>query len=40
VLDNPAFEKRLAAACESVEVSGDERKQVTLKQISAAEFKQ
>ena len=39
VLDNPMYEKRLAGLCEVVELSGDEKKQVLLRQLTTVDFK-
>jgi len=39
VLDNPKYENRLAGACQTVELSGDESKQVFLKQLTTVDFK-
>jgi hypothetical protein len=39
LLGNPRYEEKFNAACETVVLSANERKQVSLKQISAPEFK-
>jgi hypothetical protein len=38
VLENPRYEQKLGSACEAVELSVQDRKQVRLKQISAQEL--
>jgi hypothetical protein len=38
VLGNPRYEQRLAAACQSVDLTGDEKALVQLKQVSALNF--
>lgn len=39
VLGNPQYENQLSGRCESVEISGDEKRSVMLKQLSTVDFR-